>query len=386
MNEDNKALDTADSGALSSGEPQHRDSDEAGTGRSALASIWMWLGIVVAVVMLGSVGYGVVKAESDMAARGRFASEKLAAARLEAKTGDYPQAWDSLQEAAQAVAADGPIEKLLGGSSAKRAEVRTAQENLAMEWVRNASTPEGHTFTEIADKAIGVLRTGLATAQGPRKADILAHVGWADFLKLRDGQEHLDPVALYRQAIAVDPTNPYANAFWGHYILWNHGKVLDAMEHFTAALSSGRDRTAVRDLELSGLSSDKTDEAEATWWQVVDEMRKGGEPINEDILNEMRGKYYFAFNGSDQDIARLFVALPPAEHVGLLRLLLKSPDNSTVSVKVALAITLEAAGKPQEALAAWRDANAAAGGQLDPDTEARMQAALKRLGGAATKK
>lgn len=378
MNEDNKTIDTSEAGSSPVGEPRHSSHppSEAVGGRR-LDTLKKALGVMVAVVSLGSVALGLVRAELDMTERGKVVSEKLAAGRQQARTGDYPQAWDSFQEAARVAAADGPIARLLGGSARKQEEVRRAQEDLGMEWLRKSSGPEGH--TETTDRIATVLATDVATASGARKADLLAHIGWADFLKQREGQQHLDPATLYRQAIAVDPGNPYAHAFWGHWILWTHGSVTDAMKHYAVALASGRDRATVREFELAGLSNDKTDEADATWWRVVDEMRKAGEPIDEDTLNEMRGKYYFAFNGSDQDVAQLYFALPPAEHVELLRLLLKSPDNSTVSVKAALATVLEAAGKPEQAIAAWHDAAASVGGQLAPDLDARMKAAIKRL-------
>ena len=92
-------------------------------------------------------------------------------------------------------------------------------------------------------------------ARGPRKADLLAHLGWADFLRWREGQRQLDPADRYRQALAVDPSNVYAHAMLGHWLLWSSDSVVDANRHFDAALQSGRERPFVRRLQLAGLGN-----------------------------------------------------------------------------------------------------------------------------------
>jgi hypothetical protein len=86
---------------------------------------------------------------------------------------------------------------------------------------------------------------------------------------------------------------------------------------------------------------------------------------------------------------RLLAAIPPADHVELQRLLLRSPDlaeGNTVPVRASLAVALEAAGKADESLAAWRDLQASTKTQpLSPAVERRMSESLKRLGRSTAK-
>jgi hypothetical protein len=344
-----------------------------------------WLGLAAGVLSLGSATVGVLKTQSNMTERGHVAVEQLAAGRLQQKVGDYSHAWESFQRAAKAADGDGPIATLLGGSGKEQAQVRQAQEDLAMEWLRNASATEGHPFAEVVDKAVPVLSAAVGGAIGARKADILAHLGWAYYLKQREGDTQVAPLSSFRDAVAADPSNPYANAFWGRYLLWNHGRpwqtgpVPEAQQHFATALGSGRERALVRQLQLAALFGDSSDEAEAAWWQTVDEMRKGGEPVDAHTQREMVKKYFVAPN-SDHQIERLLGLVSPAEHVELTRWLLQTgqlDEGDTLAVRANMAIALGAAGRPEEALAAWREVKAAV--QLDHSYNfaARMDAALK---------
>ncbi len=76
--------------------------------------------------------------------------------------------------------------KLFGSLSSEQVKARKAQEDLAMVWAENIRVPEGKTFSDYVDKLIPVLTRGTRDAKGSRKADLLAHLGWAYFLKSRD--------------------------------------------------------------------------------------------------------------------------------------------------------------------------------------------------------
>jgi hypothetical protein len=360
--------------------------------KSGLDAVKKWIGLAAAAISLGSAAYGVLRAQADMKERARTVTEQLETGHLQQSAGDYAQAWASFQKASEAAAKDGPIAKLLGGSSAAQNKARTAQEDLGMEWLRHAVIPEGHNFAEIADPVIKLLSADLSEASGARKADMLAHIGWGYFLKKRDdvGGTVSDPTAFYRQAVALDPTNPYANAFWGHLIAWNRGSVVDVQQHFAAALSSKREHDQVRGYQLSalkgmGLRGSESPAAEVAWWQTVNEMRKAGEPLDDETLSDMSGEYFFAL-GNEEQLKRLWSAVPPADHVELARILLKSPGgNGPITATAALALALELAGKPEEALTAWREVQALGHGQLSTTITMHMDPALKRLGTGAGK-
>jgi hypothetical protein len=367
--------------------------------RSKVADLRKWIGLVAALLSLSSAAFGVLRTQADMQQRSHVVTEQLASGRLEEKAGDYAMAWDSYQRARTEADADGPIAKLMGGSGKEQQEVRTAQQDLAMVWVRAARVAQlndssgDHAASAVADKVIDALSTGLDSSTGVRKADLLAHLGLAYFLKQRDGVQGLDPPHFFREAVAVDPKNPYANAFWGVYLLWNHGlpwqqgSVADAQQHFAAGLSSGREHATVRELQLRTLGNNASVEGEAAWWQLLAEMNKGGEPIDERTQRQMAREYVSVFNNDDQ-VARLQSVIPPADHAELDRLLLRSDKldaSDKLRVKAMLAVDLEAAGKPADALAAWRDVQSSGEAGRSYNFTARMNEAIKRLGGASPK-
>jgi tetratricopeptide (TPR) repeat protein len=336
-----------------------------------------WVGIAGALLSFAGTIYGLLQAEGQLRERSRIVNEQLAAGHAQQAAGDYAAAWESLDKAAAAAQDDGFFAKLLGNLSESQRQVRTAQEDLAMQWLRESHAPEGHSFAEITDKLVNTLAVGSATASGPRKADLLAHLGWGYFLKRRSDDFSVQPEKLYKQAVAVDPDNPYANAFWGHWILWNHGSLDDAKRHFQIALDTHRAREDVRSFQLAALQN-AASEADGEWVSVVNEMRKAKEPLDSGILQHLYDRYYFAVN-DDAQRQRLFAAVPPADHLELERLVsgLNQPDHKLL-LDAMTALTYEAAGQPEQALAAWRTVKtdlSGAASTLAP----RADQAIKRL-------
>jgi hypothetical protein len=366
---------------------EHKEHHEHKEPRGRMDNVKRWLGLGAVILSTGSAAVGVLRAQADMSDRSRVVVEQLAAGRLQQKAQDYSNAWASFQRAAEVAAADGPIATLLGGSGRVQADVRTAQQDLAMEWLRSTGISSDPPFTEVVDKAVPTLSAAVDGATSTRKADILAHIGWAYYLKQRDGDTHVDPVGSYRDAVAADAGNPYANAFWGLYLLWNHGRpwqtgpVPEAQQHFAAAFASGREHALVRRLQLTALLHGGSDEAEAAWWQTVDEMRKGGEPIDATTEREMVRSYFVAPN-SDHQVERLLSLLPAVEHVELQRMLLQSGKldaQEILAIKANMAIALGAAGKAEAALATWREVKAGAQPDRSYNFSSRMDAALRSV-------
>ncbi len=194
-----------------------------------------------------------------------------------------------------------------------------------MEWIRAAKASQGHPFTEVADKVSIVLTSGATAATGERKGDLLAHLGWAYFLKGRSAEEDVRPEVPYRAAVSADPKNPYANVFWGHWILWNHGTLTDATARFTAALSTERARSEVRRFQLAALGNVRSDESEAAWLQVLDEMNKGNEPIEASTRRALYDRYAFALN-NDSLLRKLLAAVPLKDQAQLQQMLVQSGE------------------------------------------------------------
>ena len=284
-----------------------------------------WIGIAAALLSFATAVYAVVHSEAELRERQRVVAEQLSVGHAQEVAGDYPAAWDTLGKASATAEVDGIFAKLLGDLSKERRTVRAAQENVAMEWLRVADAPEGHKFAEIADKLIAVLTSGANSATAERKGDLLAHLGWAYFLKDRDGERGIRPEVSYKEAVTADANNPYANVFWGHWILWNHGSLNEATTRFAAALTSGRARPIVREFQLAALGDLHTPEADAAWFQAVNEMRKANEPIDAAIQSDLYNRYYFSMH-DEAEVRRMLAAVPAADHAELQQMLLKSND------------------------------------------------------------
>jgi hypothetical protein len=349
--------------------------------RAGIAPLMKWVGIIAALLSLGTAVYELVHAEAELRERGRVVREEVAAGTAQQAAGDYASAWDSLALAATTAATDALYAKLFGGLDSQRRLIRTAQQDLAMEWVRRV--PQGHDFAEIVDKISNVLVTGAATSTGPRKADLLAHLGLAYSLKQRSGGADLRPEVEYREALAADAANPYAHAYWGYFIMWNHGSLSDATQHFTAALASHRARADVRRSQLAALGNSDSGAIEAAWWQAVDDMHKNHETLEPWICDDMYGKYdralYFSYR-----MEFMLASLPLADQLELQRMLLQTPESQQSrrwTLMAVMAITLEAAGRPDDALTEWR-ALQEAHTQFEPYGRFtdRVNAAIQRLG------
>lgn len=196
-------------------------------------------------------------------------TEMLAVAVTQQQSQNYREAWGSLAEA----------EKLDSDND----ELRRAQEDLAMEWLREARVRQGEqTFTELVRPLQAVLERGALRARGQRKADLLAHAGWADFLRWRDGAREFAVDTHYRRALEGDANNPFAHAMWGHWILFTRGAMDSARSHFAAAVTSGRERRFVRRIQLAALLNLSNDESLEEVLRVTNEMRINNEPLDEE--------------------------------------------------------------------------------------------------------
>lgn len=216
----------------------------------------------------------------DMRARDQRVGELLSMAELQRQSRDYRAAWTSLGEAA-----------LL---HAKNDSVRRARENLAMKWLENASGSQGMTLAGIGDSAATVLTRGAITASGQRRADLLAHLGWAEFLRWRDRERQLDPAARYRQALDADPQNVYAHTMLGHWALWSRrdsASLAEANRHFAAALQSGRERPYVRGMTFAALRNASNEAADLEILRLTNEMRLAKEVLEPEDRDRVWGVY-----------------------------------------------------------------------------------------------
>jgi hypothetical protein len=291
----------------------------SGTGQSAIRRWWPAAGLAAALV-LGVSGYVITRGASnaapppatgtpaDTAATDKAVGDLLATAAAERKRNQYVEALDTLARARELAPAS--------------ARVRETQEDVAMEWIRNVRVENGQSsFGDAIKPAIAVVDAAVPSATGSRRADLIAHTGWATFLLWRDGDRRLNPADAYRQALAIDPHNPFANAMLAHWTLFeDQDAVAAATQLFDVAVHAGRALDAVRALQWAAYTNaDSNPEAVAARLRLANAMRLGGEHLDVRQAQALWGPYYFAtapYRADDRNV--LLDALPPEDHISTL--------------------------------------------------------------------
>jgi hypothetical protein len=303
-------------------------------------TILKWMGYGTAILSFVAGVSGVVKVVSDRAEARRQVESLLASEQIQLDGHDYAAAWQTLERAA----------KVDAGS----VRVQKAQEDLAMAWLENIRAEGDQRFSDITEKVDPALTRGITAAKMPaRRADLMAHLGWSYFLRSREGAGGLDPAASYADAVRNDPNNPYAEAMWGHWILWNNGDAIaEAERHFSNALASNRQRSFVRGMQISALLNRHDDATEEEVVRVADDIRKEGGSISPDVKRRIFSMYYGKLIPPDQKTADFVRAVPPAEHLATFRWLFDSlelPDSESMLRQGYLSILEEAGGQVDEA-------------------------------------
>lgn len=348
--------------------------------------ILKWVGRATAVLTFVFAVVQFVKVVSDVRDRRRQIDELVRTEQLQAQAADHPAAWATLERALSIAESGGQLAKLTGQLSADARRLREAQEDLAMTWVQDLRIAPGGTYAETADRLTPVMTRGAVAAKGARKADLLAHIGWATFHKSLEGASIADLTTQYRAALAEDPANPFAHAFLGHWIVWNGGSLDSAMQEFTAAVAANRARPFVRQVERVALRK-RGESADGLVIAMVNEMRRNGEPIGTSMRADVDAVYWFAC-GSHEDADRmrvLLAAVPPADQAATFRALFYDPSGKSTDASRApgrnacLATLLEAAGQTAEALEAWRTVRQAFTARDSSQMVGRADEAIRRL-------
>jgi hypothetical protein len=334
------------------------------------AKVLKWIGYVTAVLSLIAGIRGLQTLISGKMESHQKTESLLATEELQLRAHDYESAWQTLEQAAQT-----------GGEGDK---VRDARETLAMEWLENIHVQDTQKFSDIVKKLDPVLTSGAAAAKTPRhKADLLAHLGWSYFLRSRDGMTGIDPAKTYADAVREDPDNPYAQAMWGHWILWNTGQPGGATPHFDAALRSNRQHEFVRRLQLISLLNGKSPACSQELARVLNAIRKENGSVDDDTRRRLSSVYHDELIYSD-DNAAFVNAVAPAEQLLTFHWLfdrLDPSDSAAVSRSFEIALLQEAAGQRTEALASFRAVNAQLGGHPGR-LLTKTEAAIRRLSGS----
>ena len=234
---------------------------------SARRRVFVSLALGAVCVAAAAIGTAVYLQSKKQRAEEALAAAQTATAQQLCDAGDHTIAWQRFGEALTQHPASLPL--------------RRAREDCAMRWLREIHVEAGkETFTDVVNRVLPVLAEGASSATGERGADLQAHMGWADYLRIREGAAGLDPQARYVKALALAPANVFAHAMWGHHVMVTHGPIEDAKQHFSAAVAANRERPFVRTLQFAALLyyHDAAGSVEAA--RAANEMRKGGETLS----------------------------------------------------------------------------------------------------------
>ena len=299
----------------------------------------------------------------------------LDGAKIQQDTGHYEEAWNLFEQA-----------RSLAPYSSK---VHENEAKLAMAWLENARYTEGKgSFLAIIDKVLPALSRCSVSPDKIHAADCLAHMGWGDFLKSREGQGGLKPEQFYQRALDLDPENAYAHALWGFHILESHGSLDDAKEHFERALATGKERPYVRRMQIAALLYYQDELLENEAIRIVNDMRLNGESLPPDARDysvrwsKLWNVYYSRIlNGTEQQ--SFLFALLPSDHLATFQWLFPEdivPEGKRDLYRFFLGSFQELAGNYAGALATFSGVKKSLGkenlgGRL-PDKTAE---AIKRL-------
>ena len=299
----------------------------------------------------------------------------LHTAGAQAEQTEYESAFDSYQQ-------------ILRLDSSNRA-AQEGQVDAAMRWLENfhVLAPEGQRPEEVAAPQLvqlkGVLEAGLARTSGKdtRAADILAHLGWAHYMNEKIAfREFGNAERYFQQALAIAPTNVYANAFLGNWLLQTAGNRAEALSHFQTALATNQERSLVRSLQLGGLYQNDAPGLRGELVRVLNEMRVNREPLDKSLQGRL--SYLYSSTVSTAAELREVLTAVPLDDAWKTYLWLnpERPADSTVERDFVHANLTEISGDRAKALAEFKTLAVALRAQhLNGRIADYTAAAIKRL-------
>lgn len=262
------------------------------------------IGIVTTVIGLITGLSGLMGPLKGWWKQGHQSRALLVTAQRQQELGEYSAAMDTLDEILRATPGD--------------KQALHARLDIAMAWIEEMRIPR-HGVDEIApqareifDRLSPVLEGGISTAKGYRAADVVAHLGWLNFLKAKIIGQGGIMESHFREALRMDPNNVYANAMMGEWDLQPPANLEEAKTHFATALKSGKAKSFVRACQLEGMIYNEEPGVRAELIRVANQMRKDNDPISDDDKSRIHGNFSMVV-GTNAELRDVVSAVPPDE-------------------------------------------------------------------------
>lgn len=309
-----------------------------------------WIGSITAVLSLVFAMVQLRTIVADKVNRDRAVFELLAAARFQAEVQDLEGAWNLAGQAMEL----NPVSPAL----------RSLQVELAMQRLRN--TTRDTTSINEADlrHMIPILHRGVITGTNRQRADVLAHLARANELL----HPNIDVDLYFERALAKEPDNVYANAWYGWWLLkpniwkpYDRKHALLAIPHFRQALSSGRESVMARTLQIDCLNGyrdveELQPEIGIELLTIGSTQKDAPEDLPEMLYKKLAVSFYFLVEQWDRR-EEYFKRHAPGRILEVFSFLclrggLEKKSNPALLRKQLLieAVLLEAAGRADEAL------------------------------------
>ena len=323
-----------------------------------LGSILKWVGGITAIISLLTASVRINELFIGWQEKRVAVEELVRAAQLQRETVDYPGSWELLDQA-------------LSLEPASRA-TRQEQIRLAMDWVRNISIHDTEDFTDAIDRLMPVLYRGAASEDPRNAASISAHLGWADYLRVRKGNRKLDVEPHFKRSLRLDPENMYGNVMYGYWLMrsgnplqYSTERVEQAAKHFQKALDSGESRDYVRHLQMSAYLFSGNPDAKIKAYEAAISILNNGETISQNDRIDLKNDLIKIVTGKDRgernpDYVRhydmLVETFGPGELLGVFRWVYPSEKESRETGWLYVqGRLLEEAGDEQAAIELYRE-------------------------------
>ena len=251
------------------------------------------------------------------------------------------------------------------------------QAKVAMKWLESLRAASDG---KVVDPLKAVLIERLADTKGRERADVRAHIGWANLLLSRGGGPQTDIAAEFDAAIAEDPGNAYAHAMRGYWLLLSsRGPIDTARADLDLALTSTIDPSFSDGLIMSGLTSRTSDDFMLGAIEYANKIREAGRTIDAGTKKTLL--WYYSIGLRDMELLAKISALLPLDKQTVFLDWLRQAELADRDKRIAtyfMALFAERAGNRDSALGLYRELVSTSPGATE-DLFRLSETAVRRL-------